>query len=240
MPWYDEAISGLQPGKPYSRGELLDCLCALNPCLQENSFYWIIGSMLKAGTFVRVGRDAYALPTGQELPIYTPGYSDEAKKLILTVEKAFSLVRFTVFETVLMNEFLNHLIAQNTIFLQVDKDISLYVFRFLQEAGYRDLLYKPSKKELDLYWAKDCIIVTDLVSEAPLLKPDPHSICIEKMLVDMFCDKLICGSYSKAEFSSIMEQAFGRYQIDRQKLLRYARRRNKETEILRTLPRTDK
>ena len=193
--------------------------------------------MLKTGTLVRVGRDAYAIPTGKELPIYIPAYSDEAKKLIVTVEQAFPIVRFTVFETVLMNDFVNHLIAQNTIFLQVDKDISLYLFRFLQETGYRNLLYKPSKKDLDLYWAKGCIIVKDLVSESPLLKTDPHSICIEKMLVDMLCDKLICGTYSKAEFPSIMEQAFGRYQIDRHKLLRYARRRNKETEIKELLPR---
>lgn len=93
MPWYDDIISGLQPGKPYSRSELLDRLCAVNPSLQENSFYWTIGSMLKAGTIVRVGRDAYAVPTGKKLPVYTPSYSDEARKLIVAAERAFPKVR---------------------------------------------------------------------------------------------------------------------------------------------------
>ena len=107
---------------------------------------------------------------GQALPTYEPSYSDLARELKNKVGQQFPYIRFTVFETVLMNEFLNHLIAQNTVFLQIDKDINLFIFRYLQEAGYQRLLYKPSKKNLDLYWAKDSIIIMDLVSKAPLTK----------------------------------------------------------------------
>lgn len=173
----------------------------------------------------------YTMSDGNTVPAYEPAYSDLALQLMRDTERLCPYVQFTVFETVLMNEFLNHLIAQNTVFLQVDRDISLFVFRRLQETGYPHLLYKPSKETLDLYWVKDCIIVTDLVSESPRVKATPHSICLEKMLVDMYCDKLISGMYSKAEYASVMEQAVTRYKVNLERLLRYARRRNKETEI---------
>ena len=61
-----------------------------------------------------------------------------------------------------MNEFLNHLIAQNPVFIQVEKESGIYVFRFLPEQGIQNVMYKPGKKDFNLYWSKDCVIVTDI------------------------------------------------------------------------------
>ena len=74
-----------------------------------------------------------------------------------------------------------------------------------------------------------------MISESPLRSDNPHNICIEKMLVDMYCDKLISGIYNKAEFASVTGQALRRYRVEKTKLLRYARRRNKEAEIAKIL-----
>ena len=152
-----------------------------------------------------------------------------------TISEKYPYIAFTVFETVLMNEFLNHLVAQNTIFIQAEKDIASYVFRYLQEDGYRNVMLKPAKKDFDLYWSKDTIVVTDLVSEAPMHASDPHKITMEKMLVDIYCDKLIKGTFSRAEYPFIVEQAFDKYRVDRTRMLRYARRRNREMEIAHVL-----
>lgn len=91
-----------------------------------------------------------------------PIYSDTAEGLIRLISEKYPYVQFTAFETVLMNEFLNHLIAQNTVFIQVEKESGIYVFRFLQEQGIRNVMYKPGKKDFNLYWSKDCVIVTDI------------------------------------------------------------------------------
>lgn len=72
----------------------------------------------------------------REKPMYRPAYSDLAAKLISQVSDKYPSVRFTVFETALMNDFLNHLVAQNTVYIQMEKDVSIFVFRFLQELGY--------------------------------------------------------------------------------------------------------
>ena len=167
--------------------------------------------------------------------IYVPDYSDIAEGLIRLISEKYPFVKFTVFETVLMNEFLNHLIAQNTIFVQVEKESSIYVFRFLQESGLINVMYKPSKKDFNLYWSKGCVIVTDMISEAPLRADNPHSIMLEKMLVDMSADKLIASTFSKAEFPDIMEQAQSRYRLDKARMLRYARRRNRQDILLKYL-----
>ena len=147
------------------------------------------------------------------------------------IKETYPYVTFTVFETVLMNDFLNHLIAQNTVFIQAERESSIYVFRFLQEKGYQNVMYKPGKKEFDLYWSIDEIIVTDIISEAPLRTNEPHKIMLEKMLVDMVADKLISTTYSKAELPDVIEQAQSRYYLDKIRLLRYARRRNRGKEM---------
>ena len=54
---------------------------------------------------------------------------------------------------------------------------------------------------------------------------------LEKKLVDMIADKLISTTYNKAEFPDVIEQVQSRYYLDKVRLLRYARRRNREKEM---------
>ena len=170
-----------------------------------------------------------------ENSVYRPAYSELAAKLIAQISDKYPSVHFTVFETALMNDFLNHLVTQNTVFVQAEKDISIFIFRFLQQLGYEHLLYKPNKADYALYWKKDCIVVTDMISEAPLSASAPHEICLEKMLVDMYCDKLISSAYSKSEYPEVLKQAMETYHIESTKMMRYARRRGRENEMKKIL-----
>ena len=96
-------------------------------------------------------------------------------------------------------------------------------------------MYKPSKNDFNLYWAKDSVVVTDLISEAPIRTSKPNYIMLEKMLVDMSADKLIAATFSKAELPDVYEQAQSRYLLDKVRMLRYARRRNRQDVILNYL-----
>ena len=231
MAWYDASIQTLPVGKGFTRREIIACLRKNNPALSENSFQWAIGRMVKTGALTRPGFNLYLRVSEEPQRRYHALYSDDALKLIKLVDAKYPNIQFTVFESSLLNEFLNHLVAQNTIFLQVEKDAALFVFRFLQEDNSREVLYKPSKKDFSLYWEKDCIVVIPLVSEAPLEEDHPHNISLEKLLVDLYCDKLIAVTYSKSEYREILSEALKRYSVSKTKLLRYARRRNKEAEL---------
>ena len=157
MAWYDASIQMLPVGKSFTRSEIIACLRKNNPALSENSFQWAIGRMVKTGALTRPGFNLYLRLSEEPQRRYHALYSDDALKLIKLVDAEYPNIQFTVFESSLLNEFLNHLVAQNTIFLQVEKDAALFVFRFLQEASSREVLYKPSKKGFSLYWEKDCI-----------------------------------------------------------------------------------
>ena len=231
MQWYDRTVQKLEPDRQYSHQDLVSELQQDNPQLKESSFHWAISGMLHSGSIIRTGYNEYQIPDGREKKIYRPLYSEPASALMARVAEKYPFVSFTVFETVLMNEFLNHLIAQNTIFLQVEKEYSIFVFRCLQDLGYTNLMYKPSKEAFTLYWKSDCIVVTDLISEAPVEESSPHEICLEKLLVDMYCDKLISTVYSRAEYPDVLHDAVRGWHVEKPKLLRYARRRGKEEEI---------
>lgn len=231
MSWYDTTAEKLENNKVYSHAELVDKLSDTKPGLSGSGYHWAINSMVHDGLLVRDGRGEYKIPDVKGLKEYSPIYSDTAKKLTGLISETYPYVAFTVFETVLMNDFLNHLIAQNTIFIQAEKESSVYVFRLLQEKGYKNLMYKPGKKDFGLYWSRDCVIVTDLISEAPIRTDQPHSIMLEKVLVDMCADKLISTTFSKAELPDVFANAKNQYLIDKSRMMRYARRRNKEGEI---------
>ena len=72
-----------------------------------------------------------------------------------------------------------------------------------------------------------------------IVSNNPHVITIEKMLVDMYCDKLIQSTYSKAEYPSVLEQVIKTYKVEKPKMLRYAGRRNKAAEIKKILAELD-
>lgn len=231
MQWYDQIDKVMESGETYSHKELKDELKTLRPDLSDSTYHWAISRLVRDGQLTRIGYDAYTGPDSSLKKDYDPLYSELALELIEKINEKFPYVAFTVFETVLMNEFLNHQIAQNTVFIQVEKESSIFVFRFLQECGYQNVMYKPGKKDFDLYWSRDGVVVTDLISEAPQRTGDRHTILLEKMLVDMVADKLISTTYSKAELPDVFEQAQDRYYLDKVRLFRYSRRRNREKEM---------
>lgn len=167
MQWYEATSKKLEAGHRYSHQELIKLLKNNYPQMRDSSYHWAVCGMLKSGNLTKVARNVYVVQNEREKPMYRPAYSDLAAKLISQVSDKYPSVRFTVFETALMNDFLNHLVALNTVFIQAEKDVSIFVFRHLRELGYAHLLYKPKKADYALYWEKDCIVVTDMISEAP-------------------------------------------------------------------------
>ena len=230
--WYENVADTLNCGQIYSRDEIVSRLKKEKTGLNENSYFWIVGNLVKDGLLKRTGRDKYSICDENTKNVYKPLYSEKAVAIKNKLEKKYPLVKFVIFETVLLNEFLNHQIAHNTIFIQTERDVSEFIFDYLRENTKTNMLYKPNQAEFDRYWQPESLIVTDLTSEAPMNIDSPHEITAEKMLVDIFCDKIINLTYGKSEYKSVVDEIYSRYQVDTARLLRYARRRNKEKEIM--------
>lgn len=230
--WTDNIVNKLSKDIIYSRNDLHRIFLEEKNNLTTSTFKWVLYDLLKNGKLFRYGYDQYTLCQQDTLPAYTPIYSDKAASLIQMLSGVFPDLKFIVSEVVLLNEFLNHQIANNTIFIQVEKNVSLFVFNNLKDK-YREILYNPDSKELDIYWKPDCIIILDLISQSPISHDFPHDILLEKLLVDIIAEKSIVSAFSPSELPSIFSSAIKNYQIDKRKLTRYAGRRGKAEEVER-------
>ena len=228
-------LRNLERGKIYPRKELISLMRNENHEMSDNSLIWMIGYLVKRGNLVHVGRNQYII-SDRKKDHYYPEYSQSAVGIINKIVGKYPAVGFTVFESTLLNEFLNHLIARNTIFVQTERDTSAFIFDFVRENIQPNVLYKPSEKEYARYWQPDMIVVLDWTSQAPLNLAALHDITAEKMLVDIYCDKTIRLTYSGSEYKTIVNAVFDRYNVDTVRLLRYAGRRNKAEEIRMFLP----
>ena len=225
--WTDHALQDLSDQEEYSRSELSKVKKKKKPGLTDSAFRWTLYNLQQEQKLFRIDYDTYTRTKPKVLPEYRPLYSAKAKEVSDRLSHRFPELNFMVFESVLLNEFLNHQIAQNTIYIQVDKDISSFVFDSLQEDFSGSILYKPDKKEFDRYWTKDCIVVLDLISQAPLNLEAPHEISAEKLLVDIVAEKSIAATFSPSELPFVFENIINSYRIDMRKLNRYAGRRGK-------------
>ena len=225
--WTDHALQDLSDQGEYSRSELSKVFLREKPGLTDSAFRWTLYNLQQEQKLFRIDYDTYTRTKPKVLPEYRPLYSAKAKEVSDRLSHRFPELNFMVFESVLLNEFLNHQIAQNTIYIQVDKDISSFVFDSLQEDFSGSILYKPDKKEFDRYWTRDCMVVLDLISQAPLSINSPHEISAEKLLVDIVAEKSIAATFSPSELPFIYENIINSYRIDMRRLNRYAGRRGK-------------
>ncbi len=229
--WADKVLLELEEKRTYSRDDLFRLFRYARADLSESTFRWILYNLLREGKIYKKDFDTYVTKKPVDLPEYSPLYSNKAQKVICTLEKEYPELQFVVFESVLLNEFLNHQIAQNTIYVQVEKDLSSYIFDVLRERIGGVVLYKPNKVEYERYWAKDCIVVLELISQAPLSPQSPHDMTAEKLLVDIVAEKSIAASFSPSEITYVFESVLNHYQVDRRRVNRYAGRRGKTPAI---------
>lgn len=236
MKWYETTAKALLTGKAYTHAELIALLKENYPYVSSNSYQWALQDMLKSNRIIKTGYNQYQVPEEETRIGYSPCYSELARDLIGKIERQYPEVGFVLIETSLMNEFLNTPVYKDILIVQTAKDYGMSIFRYLQEQKYPGLMYRPTRKLYDLYGTQNGIIVADLVSESPINQKKPHDVCIEKLLVDMFCDKYVGWEYDKTVYNSAFERASGRYMIDKPRFLRYANRRGKKNEITMTLP----
>jgi hypothetical protein len=84
---------------------------------------------------------------------------------------------------------------------------------------------------------KEAIILKPIISRSPTqtIKSEIEIASLEKILVDIFCDKDIFISYQGSELKNIFSNAWKRYSINLSALLNYAGRRKRGEAILQYL-----
>ena len=217
----------LPMGKIFNKNTFRETVRAIYPNCSESSVNWMLVILRKQGNLATVGAGKYyRVPqdTSIKKQYYYP-HSSEYLEIEKGITESYPLVNFQMWELIQMNDFINHQIAKNVIFVEVEAMLVDTVYELLHEK-YPYAMFQP---KTDTFYRQRAIetdiVVQKLLSEAP--SPDAnHSCVIEKLLVDILSRKLSGNLIERSEYPRIYEDVFSKYNIDETRMFRYARRRH--------------
>ena len=216
-------LSRIGEQNPFDRADIQAVMEECGYRTSESIVNHMIKRMLDAGDIARIGRNRYCLSASLRAyhfphPEFTTAVADE-------IIDAHPYLDFRIFDLIQLNEFVNHQIAHNIVFVSVEGDLEVDVFNTLWEKHRGSVLLKPDVTELYRYMTEDMVVIVKLPTESPKGMTVFWDTRIEKMLVDIAVDKLIGKVVYSGEYPAIYQEAFRRYAIDRNTMFRYARRR---------------
>ena len=219
--------------KRLSKKKLVGSIKQDFPDLSDNTINMYLSRLKKEKIINTPSRGIYGLDSNTP---FQPCISNELKKLSKKVKRAFPYITFCVWDTVWLNDLMRHQPFKHYLVIEVEKDVSEQVFRFLSET-MRNVFLNPDDRTFDLYinGLDNALIVKNLISEAPLMEEQRITIpTLEKLLVDMVIDtSLFSAQQDEEEF--IMHSTMEKFTLNELKMRRYAIRRNKEREIHKLL-----
>lgn len=221
----------------FSRRELFDFYSRYDPELKEATFRWRIYDLKQKKIISPISRELFSFTYK---PVFKPEIDDTERKLGAKITRQFPGMKWCIWSTRILNEFMLHQPGKFITILEVEKDAVKPVFHFLKDINTRDVYLLPEEKELEwyVYEGGSALIVESLVSKAPLQKvKNTPTATIEKIIVDIFTDRRLFSAFQGSELSQIINTAHSRYGFDFTKLFSYAKRRRKETDLMDYLSR---
>ena len=106
--WTDQALLKLSDKSSYCREDLFHILSSEKTNLSDSTFRWTLYNLLQDQKLFKTDYDTYVTVRPKVLPSYKPYYSSKADSLIKKLSEQYPELIFVVFESVLLNEFLNH------------------------------------------------------------------------------------------------------------------------------------
>lgn len=220
----------LKNQKCFSRQQALQSFRNAGYKLSDASFYKKFAAMVKDGDLARVGNGLYCFPGNNARP-YNHEYSDLAVEVASLIQEQYPLVDFSIMELIQLNDFVNHQLAHNVLFLSVESDVIEFVFDMLKDQYLGKVFINPTPEMYHQYWSDNMIVINKLTTEAPKSTGIPWHTRLEKLLVDVVADQLLLDSVSENEYPNIYEGAFSMYVVDESCLFRYAARRAVDKKI---------
>lgn len=206
----------------YCENEVFNLIKSSNQNIFEQKLKWILFKLESIGALSRIGKKKYIAGVSK----YKYGLRKGSKVIDEFISNSFPEANNVIWESTLLNEWINLFINQNTTFIDVEKELFDFVVDgLIEEFGKTyTILVNPDEKSVSRYRRDNLAIVKKLFSRSPSDKKG-HKIKLEKLMVDLLCDK----HYAWMLDSSAVEETFNgikkSYPIDTTKLFNYAKRR---------------
>ena len=218
----------LKSNTTYSESEIVDLIKKANPYASSVKIKWILFDFKKTNKITQIGIKKY-VPNGNT---YSFDMTELSNSIEYSIQTSFPDVEFIIWESSQLNEWMNFLLSKSIIFVEVENDLRDYIFSFIQEKYGENqiVLLNPSIDVLSRYIDSHPIVVKSLFSRSPKSK-EAHKISLEKILVDIFSDKLLSSMIGTNDKEEIAKGIIKNYSINRTKALAYAKRRKCQDEI---------
>jgi hypothetical protein len=227
----EQLVHEFKDRESFSRKELFDFYQRFEPDLKETTFRWRIYHLKTKKLIASISKERL---TFSYKPTFKPPIGETERKISILIEKQFPTLKFCIWSTKIVTEFMLHIPESYITILQVEKDALEPIYNFLKEKNFRNLFIQPEEKEIERYIfeSKSAIILQSLISKSPIQKVNKvFTTTIEKLLVDLYCDKKLFIAFQGNELVHIFNNACSRYSIDFTKLLSYAKRRRRDIDI---------
>ena len=211
--------------RTYSRPELNDLIYRLYPAYSESSCNWVIGELCSRGIIAPIG-NGFFVPAKEDWAFELP---QRQEKILEILRKEFPYSSFALTNSAVIDAFMGQESAMEYLLFQVDKRDVFPCYMRVRELSKQEVLISPTSRELSFYLKPKSIIVTPLFSKSPSQK-DGH-ITIEKLLVDLFAERLFQSLYVYEANKEILREYINKYNVNLITCLNYAKRRRCQKEI---------
>lgn len=209
--------------------EITEVLADALPKVTSSTISWRINQLKNEKLIHQVGRGLYSFN-------YKPEYNfelDLKTKRVYNRVKALTDSEVSVWDTNALDLIIENKNAKSLIFLSVAKEELEPLFNNML-AFSKQVFLNPDKEIINRYLKplEQAIVLTPLVSETPLIKTGDYiTPTIEGLLVNALCESTNTLEPIGYNIKELFEFAFKKYNINRSKLIRFATRRDKKSEI---------
>jgi len=207
--------------------EIMDIIRKDNEEISETDMKWKLFHYCKENGLQGIGAQQYAKTSY----VYDYELGAVAEEISNKLRAQYPEIKLAVWESRILNEWLNLLIAKNTIFIETPKAYVETIYDALSEFDENIMvLVNPKTEEYFRYQRDDLIVLRTMVERAPISKN--NHLTIEKLFVDLLCDKFLLELFDTYTVQELIRNASASYAVNEKKLLAYARRRGRYNEIL--------
>jgi hypothetical protein len=222
-----------QDRESFTTNDVFDFFAQTDPDIKKTTVNWWIYELVRQGSLKRIGRGMFALGRAD---CFLPYLTRKQQTISARIKKQFPLITFCCWHTSALKEFFQHVAVYDFLLVETEREAVDAVFHFVKET-HSNTFQGPSREIMENFvlGSRDAVIVKSLVSEAPLQEADATTLpTLEKILVDLVADPETFFFLQGHEMLNIYESALGKYTVNRDRLLRYSKRRNKN-EVLQNI-----
>ncbi len=230
----DTIANAFREDKLLTKKELLAWLEGVYPDASKKTLSWRIYDLKERGILESPGRGVYRMATRED---FTPVFSNLSKRIAAMLARELPLVNVCIWETRWLNAWMELQPAYNWTLVEAERGALDAIFNHLTGLSKKVYL-QPTRSIMELYVLSlnEAVIVKPLVSEAPLIRESKITTAApEKMLVDIVAEPDIFVG-QQGELEHIFENMFTQILIHQNRLLRYARRRKSEGQVVQLIP----